>query len=101
MMDLIRKRFRRSTPSDSNESSFSFHVRHGYFVYREGDHSVEVYADMMTTDIDFVVYPNQLDHWMPPHQDEVIPETKKEEILSRLWKWMERQGMKYEVDLRP
>ncbi|MBE0697872.1 MAG: hypothetical protein IH586_13200 [Anaerolineaceae bacterium] len=68
------------------------------FLYTEGDYRAKIGGDMLTGNLDFVVYPNQLTGWLAPYENEPMSDEKKEEILARLLEWMQQQGIRYTID---
>lgn len=65
--------------------------------YREGDHVMSVEIDLR--DPIPCIYKKTLVAWNPPHQDESVPEDKKEEILERLHEWLTRVKKFPRVDI--
>jgi hypothetical protein len=68
------------------------------FVYSEGDHRLLIRGEMMTDDLNFVIYPHSMEDWMAPYETETKGTAKKELILAKLGEWLSREGIIYELE---
>jgi hypothetical protein len=76
-------------------------VRRSHVVYREGKHVAWIPGEILSggyNQPDFALYPKSFTKWNPPHSDEKIDESKKEEIIKRVCVALKAQGLKTEVD---
>ena len=70
-----------------------FSNRLAKFVYREGDHEMVVYAEMLTGSIPFVIYiDDEIKRWNPPHDAEPITNEKRMQILENIRKIFRFEG---------
>lgn len=76
-------------------------VRSSHVVYREGDHVAWIPGEILSGGYqqpDFALYPKSFTKWKPPHDDELIDATKKEDIINRVCEALKAKGLKVEVD---
>jgi hypothetical protein len=94
MFRLLRMLSLRKRPS-----AYKITMERGHnFLYREGDRKLLIHGEMLTGDLDFVVYSGGITNWLPPYQEEAVGVEKKQQILSRLDRYMKQYGIRYELE---
>jgi hypothetical protein len=69
------------------------------FLYREGDHKLVIYGQMLTGPfVDFVIYTSEITNWEAPHNDEPISAEQKQIIVERLDQYLKRRGVRYTLN---
>ena len=81
--------FRRVTRFLSGKLFPSYHIGpsgRGEYIYREGSHKVSVSVELFKGDSqgDIQIYGSSTVRWAAPHDDELIPENKRQRLLQRL-----------------
>ena len=67
------------------------------YLYVEGDHKLEVYAEMLIGNPARAIDSSGIDRWLPPHDSEEISEADKERILKNACRYFEKQHTTYGV----
>jgi hypothetical protein len=67
--------------------------------YREGKRKTDIHFEYLSPEggVDMVVYASSIEHWLPPHQEETISETKRQEITGRFEQYLRKTGTRYRV----
>ncbi len=65
-------------------------------IYKEGDRSVQIEAEMLSGSIDLVIYSEGIKAWQPPHDDEIISTEEKKNIIVNITKYLEEKGLSIE-----
>ena len=68
------------------------------FLYREDVHKLLIRGEMLSGDIDVVIYADSIARWLPPFEEQKIEDQKRQEILRFLCEWLEKKKIKYKVD---
>lgn len=73
------------------------------YLYREDDHRVTIVFEytLGAREGDVQVYGSSTVRWLPPHEDELIPEEKRQQIIERLGKELEKGKATYWVVSEP
>ena len=65
-------------------------------VYEEGGKTVNIEAELLTGEIDLVLYFDSIRHWQPPHEREVISQDEKWRIKENVTAALEGKGLSIE-----
>jgi hypothetical protein len=68
------------------------------YKYVEGDHALKLQVEMLSGDPRRVIYSRTIKNWLPPFENEGITEQKRREILERVCKYFDANGISYTVD---
>jgi hypothetical protein len=66
-------------------------------VYREANRRLVVNTEMQTGDLDFIIYRSSIGGWQSPHDKDPISQDKKMEILGKMERYMQVNGLRYKV----
>lgn len=67
------------------------------YLYNEGDHTLEVYAEMLVGNPARAIDSSGIDNWLPPYNQEEIGDADKERILKNVCLYFEKRQTTYEV----
>jgi|SRR5215472_8863076 len=67
------------------------------YKYIEGDHALTVQVEMLSGTPSRVIYERTIKKWLPPHEHEIIGEEKRKEILEKIRRYFEINGISYIV----
>ncbi len=67
-----------------SDKGFSVEQRFPWIIYREGDKVIKVEYEIFTGPFPIAVYLGYPDHWEPPYDNEIITETKWDEIAKNI-----------------
>jgi hypothetical protein len=98
MFDTINKFFGkfRTIRNIDNISSMERLGRDEY-KYIEGDRALRVQIEMLSGTPEKVIYSRTVKNWLPPHENEVITEEKRKEIVAKICKYFEINNISYTV----
>ena len=65
--------------------------------YREGDRSLTAFRERLVGDPSMDIDSSSIESWLPPHEGEVIPPDKKQQILDNICAAIEFLGLTYVV----
>jgi len=86
----------RQTRIDS--SSELFKVGRDEYKYVEGDRSVVVFVELLWGEgTDVRLHSSSIDQWLPPHQNTPITADQRQQIASKIAKFLKEQGKSVEV----
>lgn len=68
------------------------------FRYSDGDRSVLIETEMLTGDVNRVIYAGLITNWLPPHEAESILPEQRSEIVRTVYEFLVQQGRVVEVD---
>jgi hypothetical protein len=68
------------------------------YKYIEGDRVLILQAEMLSGTPKRVIYSRTIKKWLPPHEKEDISDQKKQEILAKVCKYFELNGISYTVE---
>src|SRR5215510_5777749 len=68
------------------------------YKYVEGDHTLKLQVEMLSGTPRRVIYSRTIKNWLPPYENERITEQKKREILERVCKYFDANGISYTVE---
>jgi hypothetical protein len=68
------------------------------YKYIEGDHALTVQIEMLSGSPKRIIYPSTIKRWMAPYEGELITEAKRKEIVSKICKHFENNGITYTVE---
>jgi Immunity protein 74 len=98
MFDTISKLFSKFR-TIRNIDSISSMERLGRdeYKYIEGDRALTVQVEMLSGTPRRVIYSRTIKNWMPPHDNEIITEDKRKEIVANICKYFEMNNISYTV----
>jgi hypothetical protein len=98
MFDSISKLFRKFR-TKRNIDSISSMERLGRdeYKYIEGDRALRVQIEMLSGSPKRVIYSRTIKNWMPPHDNEIITDDKRKEIVAKICKYFEMNDISYTV----
>jgi len=64
--------------------------------YNEGDHQAIIGVEMLTGDIDFVVYLNELKKWESPYDNEALSDIDKQRMKLNIEKELLKKNIRLE-----
>jgi|GraSoiStandDraft_10_1057309.scaffolds.fasta_scaffold214134_1 hypothetical protein len=98
MFDTISKLFSKFR-TIKNIDSISSMERLGRdeYKYIEGDRALTVQVEMLSGTPRRVIYSRTIKNWMPPHDNEIITEDKRKEIVANICKYFEMNNISYTV----
>lgn len=98
MFNSISKLFRkfRTVRNIDNISSMERLGRDEY-KYIEGDRALRVQIEMLSGTPKRIIYSSTVNNWMPPHDNEIITEEKRKEIVAKICKYFEINNISYTV----
>lgn len=67
------------------------------YKYIEGDHALTLQIDMLSGTPKRVIYSRTIKKWLPPNDKEAISDDKRKEIVERICKYFEMNGVSYIV----
>ena len=67
------------------------------YKYIEGDHALTVQVEMLSGTPSRVIYERTIKKWLAPHEHEIIGEEKRKEILEKIRRYFEINGISYIV----
>ena len=65
--------------------------------YYEGDHSMEIYAELSAGQPEREIAFGSIKCWEPPFENETISEGKKKDILSKVCKYFQNNRITYTI----
>jgi hypothetical protein len=68
------------------------------YKYVEGDHALKLQVEMLSGTPRRVIYSRTIKNWLPPNENERITEQKRKEILERVCKYFDVNGISYTVE---
>ena len=68
------------------------------YKYVEGDHALKLQVEMLSGNPRRVIYSRTIKNWLPPYEKEKITEQKRKEILKRVCKYFDTNGISYTVE---
>lgn len=68
------------------------------YKYVEGDHSLTLQVEMLSGSPRRVIYSRTIKNWLPPYENERITEQKRKEILEKVSKYFDMNGISYTVE---
>ncbi len=67
------------------------------YLYKEGNHSLMIYAELLTGNPDIDIDISSIRKWLPPHQDEYLSQEDKNRILKKFCAYLDLNGVSYRV----
>lgn len=67
------------------------------YKYIEGDHALVLQVEMLVGTPKRVIYSSTIKKWLGPHENEHISEDKKKEIVQKICKYFELNGISHIV----
>jgi hypothetical protein len=91
--------FKKTGPNAAS-SSLGFSVSlvgRSRIVYTEGDKTLNVSAEMLVGDVDFIIYAETVRRWEPPFDSEVISADEMKRIMDNIGAAFDFMGITYEL----
>jgi Immunity protein 74 len=99
MFASINQFFRKFRTAKTTDGTASI-IRLGRdeYKYVEGDHTLTLQVEMLSGTPRRVIYSRTIKNWLPPYENERISEQKRKEILERVCKYFDANGISYAVE---
>jgi hypothetical protein len=91
----LLKKFR--TTKQIDDASSMERLGRDEYKYIEGDHALTVQIEMLSGTPSRVIYERTIKKWLPPHDHEIIDEEKRKEIVKKIRRYFEINGISYTV----
>lgn len=65
--------------------------------YSEGDRLIRVGVERAAGQVDWIIYIGSLNHWMPPHQDDLLSEEKRRQVRKRVLSALDFMKIRYHL----
>jgi hypothetical protein len=94
-LQRLLSRFR--TIKKIDEISSMERVGRDEYRYVEGDHVLTLQIEMLSGEPRRVIYSRTIKKWLPPHDNEVISDEKRKQIVEKISQYFEMNGVSYVV----
>jgi|SRR6185312_11997777 hypothetical protein len=91
----VFKKFR--TTKQIDDRSSMERLGRDEYKYIEGDHALTVQVEMLSGSPSRLIYEETIKKWLPPHDHETIDEAKRKEILKKVCRYFDINGISYIV----
>jgi len=99
MLNSINRFFSKFKPVKTIDgAAFMERLGRDEYKYVEDDHALKVQVEMLSGNPRRVIYSRTIKNWLPPYENERITEQKRREILERVCKYFDANGISYTVE---